>query len=125
MMNNMLGILGGMGPMASAYFYRMITEKTAADKDQDHINIVLLSDASTPDRTAAILSDSFAQWQAAWDSLHADCETLQDLGCRAICCTCNTAHYYLHHGNYFAVNGNHTMADVFLQIMRILEIYGR
>ena len=35
------------------------------------------------------------------------------------------AHYYLHHGNYFAVNGNHTMADVFLQIMRILEIYGR
>lgn len=35
------------------------------------------------------------------------------------------AHYYLHQGNYFAVNGNHTMADVFLQIMRILEIYGR
>ena len=35
------------------------------------------------------------------------------------------AHYYLHKGNYFAVNGNHTMADVFLQIMRILEIYGR
>jgi len=35
------------------------------------------------------------------------------------------AHYYLHHGNYFAVNGNHTMADVFLQIMRIIEIYGR
>jgi adenylate kinase len=31
------------------------------------------------------------------------------------------AHYYLHHGNYFAVNGNHTMADVFLQIMRIVD----
>ena len=31
------------------------------------------------------------------------------------------AHYYLHKGNYFAVNGNHTMADVFLQIMRIVE----
>jgi len=31
------------------------------------------------------------------------------------------AHYYLHHGNYFAVNGNHTMADVFLQIMRIID----
>ena len=35
------------------------------------------------------------------------------------------AHYYLHHGNYFAVNGNHTMADVFLQIMRIIDKYGR
>jgi len=32
------------------------------------------------------------------------------------------AHYYLHHGNYFAVNGNHTMADVFLQIMRMIEL---
>ncbi len=33
------------------------------------------------------------------------------------------AHYYLHHGNYFAVNGNHSMADVFLQIMRIIDGY--
>lgn len=32
------------------------------------------------------------------------------------------AHYYLHNGNYFAVNGNHTMADVFLQIMRVIEL---
>ena len=32
------------------------------------------------------------------------------------------AHYYLHHGNYYAVNGNHGMADVFLQIMRIIEL---
>lgn len=31
-------------------------------------------------------------------------------------------HYYLHHGNYFAVNGNHSMADVFLQIMRLIEL---
>ena len=31
------------------------------------------------------------------------------------------AHYYLHKGNYFAVNGNHTMPDVFLQIMRIID----
>ena len=96
MMKNDLGVLGGMGPMASALFYKMITEKTAAEKDQDHINIVLLSDASTPDRTAAILSDDFSKWQAAWDSLHEDCRTLESLGCKAICCTCNTAHYYLH-----------------------------
>ena len=30
------------------------------------------------------------------------------------------AHYYLHHGNYEAVNGNHSMEDVFLQIERII-----
>ena len=33
------------------------------------------------------------------------------------------AHYYLHHGNYFVVNGNQSMADVFLQIMRIVDNY--
>ena len=32
------------------------------------------------------------------------------------------AHYYLHNGNYFTVNGNHSMADVFLQIMRVIEL---
>ena len=31
------------------------------------------------------------------------------------------AHYYLHHGDYCPVNGNHSMADVFLQIMRIID----
>ena len=31
------------------------------------------------------------------------------------------AHYYLHHGNYFAVNGNHNMEDVFLQVKRIID----
>lgn len=29
--------------------------------------------------------------------------------------------YYLHHGNYCPVNGNHSMEDVFLQIERILN----
>lgn len=31
------------------------------------------------------------------------------------------AHYFLHHGNYEAVNGNHNMEDVFLQIERIID----
>ena len=31
------------------------------------------------------------------------------------------AHYYLHHGNYRCVNGNHNMEDVFLQITRIID----
>jgi adenylate kinase len=33
------------------------------------------------------------------------------------------AHYYLHHGNYCPVNGNHNMEDVFLQIERIIDNY--
>jgi len=38
-----LGILGGLGPLSSAYFYEMITLHTHAMKDQEHIDIVLSS----------------------------------------------------------------------------------
>ena len=48
----LLGILGGLGPMSSAYFYELITAHTKASRDQDHIDIILSSNASTPDRTA-------------------------------------------------------------------------
>lgn len=92
-MKDILGILGGMGPLASSLFYRMITDMTCAERDQDHINIILLSDAQTPDRTGAILS---GDTEAARRSLHDDCKTLEALGCKAICAACNTAHYFLH-----------------------------
>lgn len=35
------------------------------------------------------------------------------------------ANYYLHQGNYFAVNGNHTVEEVFMQIRRIIELATR
>ena len=54
----LLGILGGLGPMASAYFYELITEHTAAACDQDHIDIIINSHASTPDRSAFITGRS-------------------------------------------------------------------
>ena len=54
----LLGILGGLGPMASAYFYELITAHTKAARDQDHIDIILSSRASTPDRTAFITGNS-------------------------------------------------------------------
>ena len=49
-----LGIMGGLGPAASCYLYQMITDHTPAQKDQDHIDIVISSRASTPDRTALL-----------------------------------------------------------------------
>lgn len=87
----MLGIIGGMGPFASELFYRMITEKTAAEKDQDHIELLLLSDAGMPDRTGAILSGNT---QEVRDRMLADARLLERSGCRAVAITCNTAHYF-------------------------------
>lgn len=89
----MLGILGGMGPLASELLYRRITEKTVAQKDQDHIDLVLLSHATMPDRTEAILSGNTQEVQ---ELLLQDCKTLESLGCKGIAVACNTAHYFVH-----------------------------
>ena len=47
----MLGVLGGMGPLASAQFMVRLTQLTPAARDQDHIPTVLWSDPRVPDRT--------------------------------------------------------------------------
>lgn len=92
-MENILGVIGGMGPMASKLFYEMVTLKTVAHKDQDHINMVILSHATMPDRTGAILS---GQTEEPLKLLLEDSKTLESLGAKAICVTCNTAHYFMH-----------------------------
>ena len=53
-----LGVIGGMGPAASAYFYELLTSSTLAETDQDHLEIYIVSRPSIPDRTAYILGKS-------------------------------------------------------------------
>ena len=91
----MLGIIGGMGPMASAVFYDMISSKTDASCDQENLNLILLSHAAMPDRTRAILSKDEAQIEEVRSKLLADAIFLQNAGCTAIAVTCNTAHYFV------------------------------
>lgn len=91
----MLGIIGGMGPMASAVFYDMISSKTDASCDQENLDLILLSHAGMPDRTRAILSKDEAQIEAVRSKLLADAMFLQNAGCTAIAVTCNTAHYFV------------------------------
>ena len=91
----MLGIIGGMGPMASAVFYDMISSKTDASCDQENLNLILLSHAGMPDRTEAILSKDEAQIEEVRSKLLADAIFLQNAGCTAIAVTCNTAHYFV------------------------------
>ena len=50
-----LGVLGGLGPKATAYFFNLVVDNTKADSDQDHIDAVYLNHASMPDRTRSIL----------------------------------------------------------------------
>lgn len=90
-MKNCLGIIGGVGPLASAYLYEMITEKTKANTDQDHIDIILLSHASMPDRTKYILKQSTDN---PYPHLLNDCKKLEEMGALMISIPCNTACYF-------------------------------
>ena len=89
---HLLGVLGGLGPMASAYFYEMITEHTDAACDQEHIDIILSSRASTPDRTDYILGRSA---DSPLPAMIEDARSLEAFGARAIVIPCNTAHYFI------------------------------
>lgn len=86
-----LGILGGLGPAASVYFYQMITEHTSALRDQDHIDIVLISGAGIPDRSDFILGKSD---QSPLPVMKEDVLKLAHAGADLIAIPCNTAHYF-------------------------------
>ena len=50
-----IGIIGGMGPLATADLFEKITLHTRAQKDQDHLRVLIDSNTNIPDRTAALL----------------------------------------------------------------------
>lgn len=87
-----LGILGGMGPQATELFYRRVVEFTAAAKDQEHIETLLLSDTQMPDRTAVILSGDTAPVR---ERLLADAKFLESWGAACIAIPCNTSHTFI------------------------------
>jgi aspartate racemase len=83
-----LGVLGGMGPLAGATFLQRLTLLTPAERDQDHIPAVLWSDPRVPDRTAARLLGG----QDPLPALLRGIRGLEAAGCGAVAIPCNTAH---------------------------------
>ena len=87
-----LGILGGMGPQATQIFYQRILDRTDAERDQEHLPTLILSDTEMPDRTAAILS---GQGETVYRRLLEDVRVLERDGCTAIAIPCNTSHFFV------------------------------
>jgi len=87
-----IGVLGGMGPLATQLFYGMVIANTKASRDQDHIDLIILNHASLPDRTEALLSNNT---KPLLDLLLADCKFLENSGVSHIVIPCNTAHYFV------------------------------
>ncbi len=86
-----LGVIGGMGPLATQLLYRRIIDVTDAKCDQDHIDMIILSHASVPDRTAAIKS---GHTNKVFHALLTDALMLEKNGADAIAIPCNTSHFF-------------------------------
>lgn len=91
--SNLPGILGGLGPLAHIEFEKRLLHhsvRRGACRDQDHPDWVLLSAASTPDRTQRLLN----QGQDCVPSLVRSARTLAMMGADFLVVTCNTAHAF-------------------------------
>jgi len=86
-----VGIIGGMGPLSTVEFLKRIVEKTPAEKDQDHIRIIVDFNSKVPDRTAHILGKGESPLPYLLDSV----DRLTRAGVDVIFISCNTAHYYI------------------------------
>ncbi len=85
-----LGILGGMGPLATCDLFKKIVENTAANSDGEHIHIIIDNNSSIPDRTAAILHGGADPLPQMRESLN----RLTEAGADVVIMGCNTAHYF-------------------------------
>lgn len=88
-----LGVLGGMGPQATNTFYQRIIDRTQAETDQEHLQVLIWSDAKIPDRTAGILAGPEAAEQV-YQALLDGARLLERAGCTVLAIPCNTSHYF-------------------------------
>ncbi len=86
-----LGIIGGLGPLSGAEFYRRIIEKTDAKCDSDHISVLLDGTVTTPDRSAFLCQRSA---DSPYFDLLARARRLQENGASLLAIPCNTAHAF-------------------------------
>ena len=86
-----IGIIGGMGPLATMDLYKKIILSTEASCDNEHIRVYIDSNAAIPDRTAAILRGGKDPVPEMLSALR----NLEKCGADCVIMPCNTAHYFL------------------------------
>lgn len=86
-----LGVIGGLGPMATAYFMQRIIEMTDAIQDQEHLQMIVYNCPNIPDRTSYIL-DTTKENPIPYIIDIAD--KLKEQGVDCVAMPCITAHYF-------------------------------
>lgn len=89
--DKILGVLGGLGPMATAYFLELIIKMTDADTDQQHLQSIVMNFPTIPDRTAYILGNSD---ECPLEPMVALGQQMKAMGAGIIATPCITAHYF-------------------------------
>ena len=89
-MTKRLGILGGMGPAASAEYITRLIQQTQANCDQEHIPFVLWNEPRTPDRSTSLRNGDDRPLPYLLQGI----QVLKDAGCNFIVIPCNTAHFW-------------------------------
>ena len=89
-MKKTIGIIGGMGPLATADLFEKIVGHTKAACDQEHLHVVIDSNTNIPDRTAALLHGG----ADPLPELVKSAGRLEKMGADVLIMPCNTAHNY-------------------------------
>ncbi|MCI8275846.1 MAG: amino acid racemase [Lachnospiraceae bacterium] len=89
-MKKTIGIVGGMGPLATSDLFRKIVEVTDAKSDQEHVRVCIDNNTEIPDRTAAILNGG----EDPVPEMVKSAVRLQGMGADVLIMPCNTAHYF-------------------------------
>ncbi|MBR0230696.1 MAG: amino acid racemase [Clostridia bacterium] len=85
-----IGIIGGMGPLATVELFRLIVENTASKTDAGHIRLFIDNNPQIPDRTEAILHNGQSPVSAIIESGH----NLEKIGADILLIPCNTTHFF-------------------------------
>lgn len=88
--SKIVGILGGLGPEATASFFYRIVTKTPAEKDQEHIPIVIFNNPQIPDRNASVLERQNNVLMSLFDGIR----FLINSGVNLIAIPCVSSHFY-------------------------------
>lgn len=89
-MSKILGVLGGMGPLATVDFLKKLIEETPATRDQEHVPVVVYSVPQMPERPPAITGNGDSPLPHMLQGMH----TLKRAGATAVAIACNTAHFW-------------------------------
>jgi len=103
-----LGILGGMGPAASAEFINRLIQQTPASCDQEHIPFVLWNEPRTPDRSISMRAGN----DDPLPYLKEGILSLKFVGCDYIVIPCNSAHYWYDEMNKLGIPILHIVDSV-------------